>query len=101
MSRKLKRMGLATPEWFCILGGLGLAVLIGAKAVGFVTSLKYGDTDEMLQRQVDAGASSSNTTHGNNGVGNGIDPAPPGSPPENDGVGTEPGNPGNRGGAWK
>ena len=35
---------------------------------------------------------------GNNGVGNGIDPQPPGNPPVNDGPGTGPGNPGNRGG---
>ena len=33
--------------------------------------------------------------HGNNGVGNGIDPAPPGNPKPNDGPGTGPGNPGN------
>jgi hypothetical protein len=33
---------------------------------------------------------------GNNGVGNGFDPQPPGSPPINDGVGTSPGNPGNK-----
>ena len=37
-------------------------------------------------------------TKGNNGVGNGIDPAPPGNPRENDGTGTSPGNPGNKGG---
>jgi len=36
--------------------------------------------------------------HGNNGVGNGFDPQPPGNPPVNDGPGTSPGNPGNRGG---
>lgn len=35
---------------------------------------------------------------GNNGVGNGIDPPPPGNPPVNDGPGTSPGNPGNKGG---
>ncbi len=35
---------------------------------------------------------------GNNGVGNGLDPQPPGNPPINDGPGTAPGNPGNRGG---
>lgn len=35
---------------------------------------------------------------GNNGVGNGEDPQPPGNPPINDGPGTGPGNPGNRGG---
>ena len=33
---------------------------------------------------------------GNNGVGNGIDPQPPGNPPVNDGPGTGPGNPGNK-----
>jgi len=38
-------------------------------------------------------------TKGNNGVGNGEDPQPPGDPPVNDGPGTGPGNPGNRGGA--
>jgi hypothetical protein len=36
--------------------------------------------------------------HGNNGVGNGVDPQPPGNPPVNDGPGTSPGNPGNKGG---
>jgi hypothetical protein len=35
---------------------------------------------------------------GNNGVGNGYDPQPRGNPPINDGLGTSPGNPGNRGG---
>jgi len=32
---------------------------------------------------------------GNNGVGNGYDPQPPGNPPINDGIGTGPGQPGN------
>ena len=35
-----------------------------------------------------------NPQNGNNGVGNGIDPPPPGNPPVNDGPGTRPGNPG-------
>lgn len=35
---------------------------------------------------------------GNNGVGNGVDPQPPGNPPINDAEGTGPGNPGNQGG---
>jgi hypothetical protein len=35
---------------------------------------------------------------GNNGVGNGVDPQPPGNPPVNDGPGTAPGSPGNQGG---
>jgi hypothetical protein len=34
---------------------------------------------------------------GNNGVGNGIDPQPPGNPPINDGPGTGKGNPGAKG----
>jgi hypothetical protein len=33
---------------------------------------------------------------GNNGVGNGPDPQPPGNPPINDGPGAGPGNPGNQ-----
>jgi hypothetical protein len=43
-------------------------------------------------------ASGSFTVHGNNGVGNGLDPQPPGNPPINDGPGTGPGDPGNKGG---
>lgn len=41
---------------------------------------------------------STGSGRGNNGVGNGYDPQPPGNPPINDGVGTSPGRPGNRGG---
>jgi hypothetical protein len=44
-------------------------------------------------------AASGSLAHGNNGVGNGLDPQPPGNPPINDGPGTGPGDPGNRGGA--
>lgn len=33
--------------------------------------------------------------HGNNGLGNGVDPQPPGNPPPNDLTGSRPGNPGN------
>lgn len=43
-------------------------------------------------------ASGGDRPRGNNGVGNGVDPQPPGNPPVNDGPGTSPGNPGNRGG---
>jgi hypothetical protein len=35
-------------------------------------------------------------SQGNNGVGNGLDPQPPGNPPVNDGPGTAPGSPGNQ-----
>ncbi|HEU0007384.1 MAG TPA: hypothetical protein VFS12_15480 [Terriglobia bacterium] len=37
-----------------------------------------------------------NKRKGNNGVGNGLDPQPPGDPRVNDGPGTGPGNPGNK-----
>lgn len=47
------------------------------------------------------GEISPSTPKGNNGVGNGIDPQPPGNPPINDGPGTSPGNPGNQGGSKK
>lgn len=43
-----------------------------------------------------AASGSGEKTHGNNGVGNGLDPQPPGNPPINDGPGTGPGHPGNR-----
>lgn len=51
------------------------------------------DDDEPASKPDDKGGSK-----GNNGVGNGIDPAPKGNPKENDGAGTSPGNPGNKGG---
>jgi hypothetical protein len=41
-------------------------------------------------------ATGGGVVRGDNGVGNGIDPQPPGNPPMNDGPGTGPGNPGNR-----
>jgi hypothetical protein len=41
-------------------------------------------------------AFASHGSGGNNGVGNGYDPQPPGNPPVNDGPGTGPGNPGRR-----
>jgi hypothetical protein len=41
-------------------------------------------------------ATPSKPGEGNNGVGNGVDPQPPGNPPINDGPGTGPGNPGAR-----
>ena len=43
------------------------------------------------------GGNGGNRRRGNNGVGNGPDPQPPGNPPVNDGPGSSPGNPGNRG----
>lgn len=56
--------------------------------VGRATLVVKADDDEV----------SPTKGHGNNGVGNGDDPQPPGNPPPNDGPGTGPGNPGNKGG---
>ena len=44
------------------------------------------------------GSNSGYKWHGNNGVGNGVDPQPPGEPPVNDGPGTGPGYPGSKDG---
>jgi hypothetical protein len=58
-------------------------------------------------RTLDVARSSKSPVRGNNGVGNGEDPPPPGwvknhpDRPQNDGPGTGPGNPGNKGGANK
>jgi len=43
-----------------------------------------------------ASSGSGRAEKGNNGVGNGLDPQPPGNPPVNDGPGMGPGNPGNK-----
>jgi hypothetical protein len=45
-----------------------------------------------------ASSGSKRGDNGNNGVGNGYDPQPPGNPPINDDVGTSLGSPGNGGG---
>jgi hypothetical protein len=61
-----------------------------------------GTTTTCVQTSCDAGFELKNGTcvptkpKGNNGVGNGVDPQPPGNPPVNDGPGTSPGHPGNR-----
>ena len=47
-------------------------------------------------RRGNTGNGQGNGSQGNNGVGNGIDPQPPGNPKVNDGPGTSPGNPGNK-----
>jgi hypothetical protein len=54
-------------------------------ALGF----KTGGTTVVVQSE-----KTMSPTKGNNGVGNGTDPQPPGNPPVNDGPGTGPGNPG-------
>lgn len=48
----------------------------------------------LLSTSMTSPAIAASSTHGNNGLGNGIDPQPPGNPPINDGSGA-PGQPGN------
>ena len=57
--------------------------------------------DYVSPTKCDDGGHGNGKDKGNNGVGNGEDPQPPGNPPINDGPGTSPGNPGNKGGAKK
>lgn len=52
----------------------------------------------LTMKAIPAFAGHGSMPHGNNGVGNGEDPQPPGDPPINDGPDTGPGNPGNQGG---
>ncbi len=56
-------------------------------------------TDATLVVKPEGVVSPFSPEHGNNGVGNGVDPQPPGNPKVNDGPGTSPGNPGNKGGS--
>ena len=107
------RRGLAIPEWCCILGFVALVLFaVGGSLGDFLqtdldaTADGLANPDELLSHPMfrdrsgdqDEGQSK---PKGNNGVGNGEDPQPPGNPPINDGPGTGPGNPGNRGGAKK
>ena len=57
--------------------------------------LSRGPGDVML-KSADRTTSKVSPVKGNNGVGNGEDPQPPGNPRINDGPGTSPGHPGNR-----
>jgi hypothetical protein len=127
--RPLDRRGLAAAEWFCILGFLAAGVVMWSYSAGPTTSqgigttaVGVGDPSQLVKNPLFKAPSQSSTqngspsrgtsqdptqssapsrTRGNNGVGNGLDPQPPGNPPVNDGPGTGPGNPGNRGGAHR
>jgi VCBS repeat-containing protein len=69
-------------------------------ADSFAYSISDGHTavTAMVNITVTASNGGGKGSKGNNGVGNGEDPQPPGNPPINDGPGTSPGNPGNKGG---
>jgi hypothetical protein len=71
------------------LSKFGKAALVAPPAITMLLSTSMSSP---------AIARSAGDPKGNNGVGNGYDPQPPGNPPVNDGEGTGPGNPGNNGG---
>ena len=117
--RKCNRRGVAIPEWACILGLLGLCMVGLFFSFGHTvrdhtdnTADGVADPSQLVNGpmlngpdgdspQPKAPPRAQPRPKGNNGVGNGEDPQPPGNPPINDGPGTGPGNPGNKGGAKK
>jgi hypothetical protein len=127
-ARRVQRRGLAVPEWFVLLGLVGVGLFAAVGLLGDMTRQQIEDevtgpnsilgqqaaaarrgagNDSSSSSQPGGGSSAPDSKpgaskpHGNNGLGNGEDPAPPGNPPENDGAGTSPGNPGNKGGPKK
>ncbi len=68
---------------------------------GFIKKTAYIAPSLLVLSSMPALARNGSPLRGNNGVGNGLDPQPPGNPPINDGIGTSPGNPGNKGGAFR
>lgn len=85
-----QRRGMAVPEWFCVLAALGIATYVFWGFIGEWSSSEIGSTANQMVNPADL----TQRFKGNNGVGNGEDGAPPGLPPENDGSGTSPGDPG-------
>ena len=69
------------------------------KTVGYVAPVILTLQARPAFAQQGSGGSPNRPPKGNNGVGNGEDPQPPGNPPINDGPGTGPGDPGNQGGS--
>ena len=119
LNRKTKRRhGVGTVETVCVAVFIVIGLLLSIGTLGSFTSKKLeSDAKEITNRESlmkrfcgkpslpvteeEEGYVKSNRRKGNNGVGNGEDPQPPGDPPINDGPGTSPGNPGNRGGALR
>jgi hypothetical protein len=75
-----------------------IAALQAACREGTGAGHETGDKPRGCRRETSCEHAESGRPKGNNGVGNGVDPQPPGNPPVNDGPGTGPGNPGNKGG---
>ena len=87
------RRGLAAVEWAVIAGGISIAGILAITSLGSATRQKLTTTGQDIGNPANLPAK---FVKGNNGLGNGIDGAPSGKAPENDGEGTGPGNPGAR-----
>jgi hypothetical protein len=68
----------------------------GAYNFGQVARTSNRPTDPPGNHDHHCGPNRDRPTKGNNGVGNGLDPQPPGNPPINDGADASRGSPGNR-----
>jgi len=77
------------------LSKFGKVALVAPPAISMLLSTSM--SSPAIARST-GGPPPSDPLKGNNGVGNGYDPPPPGNPKENDGPGASPGNPGNSGG---
>lgn len=87
------RRGVATVEWFAILGVVTIAVMWAVTSLGTATQQKLQITGQDIGNPATLPG---RFVKGNNGLGNGIDGAPSENAPENDGSGT-PGSPGAQG----
>ena len=87
----------ATKAISAIEPGIMTALITDVNAVHQNAQSLKKDSGQLVMR-LEEDKKKVSPTKGNNGVGNGVDPQPPGNPPINDGPGTSPGNPGNKGG---
>jgi hypothetical protein len=91
MEELLDRAGTDRREF---LSKYGKAALVAPPAITMLLSTSM--SSPAIAQSTGGGPSVPNRgPHGNNGVGNGDDPQPPGNPPINDGAGSGPGSPGN------
>lgn len=70
---------------------------VGDNIIWTVIATDQSGNTATAEGHVIVGNPSGSGEKGNNGVGNGQDPQPPGNPPVNDGQGTAPGNPSSKG----
>jgi hypothetical protein len=72
------------------------AVYIAPTILTLKVAPSFASNGSGLTEQAREGETAKEREKGNNGLGNGIDPQPPGNPKVNDGPGSSRGNPGNK-----